>query len=115
DVDVSSEGGVAVISVADNGLGIHPDMLESIFDLFTQDSVTLARTKGGLGIGLTLVRRLVEMHGGTIRAFSEGLGTGSRFEIRLPLDDSSEDKPRPAAAPSASAEAPREMRPKRVL
>jgi len=111
DVEVSSEGGVAVISVADNGLGIQPDMLESIFDLFTQDSVSLARTKGGLGIGLTLVKRLVELHGGTVRAFSEGVGTGSRFEVRLPLDGSPVDKQAPAVAPAAA----REMRPKRVL
>ena len=113
DVEVSSEGGFAVISVSDNGLGIQPDMLESIFDLFTQDSVTLDRTRGGLGIGLTLVKRLVEMHGGTIRAFSEGLGRGSRFEVRLPLDDALEDKPAPALAPEVAAT--REMRPKRVL
>ncbi len=113
EVEVSSEGGFAVIGVSDNGLGIPPDMLESIFDLFTQDSVTLARTKGGLGIGLTLVKRLVELHGGTVRAFSEGVGTGSRFEVRLPLDGSMEDKQRPAIVPVAVA--PREMRPKRVL
>jgi CheY-like chemotaxis protein len=112
DVQLSSERGFAVISVADNGLGIQPDMLESIFDLFTQDSVTLARTKGGLGIGLTLVKRLVELHGGTIRAFSEGLGTGARFEIRLPLDDSLGDKPRAVVPAQQQA---REMRPKRVL
>jgi signal transduction histidine kinase/CheY-like chemotaxis protein len=111
DVEVSSEGGFAVLSVSDNGLGIQPDMLESIFDLFTQDSVTLARTKGGLGIGLTLVKRLVELHGGTIRALSEGLGTGSRFEVRLPLEDSVADRARPAAAPAARPQ----MRPKRVL
>jgi len=113
DVEVSSEGGVAVISVADNGLGIAPDMLESIFDLFTQDSVSLARTQGGLGIGLTLVKRLVELHGGTVQAFSEGIGTGSRFELRLPLDGALEDKQGPAVVPAAVA--PREMRSKRVL
>ena len=113
DVEVSSEGGFAVISVADNGLGIAPDMLESIFDLFTQDSVSLARSKGGLGIGLTLVKRLVELHGGTVQAFSEGIGAGSRFELRLPLDGALEDKQGPAVVPAAVA--PREMRPKRVL
>ena len=85
EVDVTRDHEFAVISVADNGAGIQPGMLESIFDLFTQDSVTLARSKGGLGIGLTLVRRLVELHGGTVRAFSEGPGRGARFEVRLPL------------------------------
>jgi signal transduction histidine kinase len=111
DIEVSSEGGFAVLSVSDNGLGIDPDMLESIFDLFTQDNVTLARSKGGLGIGLTLVKRLVELHGGTIRASSGGLGTGSRFEVRLPLDDSLNDQPAPAPAEGAV----HELRPKRVL
>jgi CheY-like chemotaxis protein/nitrogen-specific signal transduction histidine kinase len=113
DIEVSSEGGFAVFSVTDNGLGIQPDMLESIFDLFTQDSVSLARTKGGLGIGLTLVKRLVELHGGTVKAFSEGEGTGSRFEVRLPLADALADKPALVTAPAAAA--PREMRSKRVL
>jgi signal transduction histidine kinase len=110
DVEVSRDDEFALIAVTDNGLGIRPDMLESIFELFTQDSVTLARTQGGLGIGLTLVKRLVEMHGGNVRAFSEGLGTGSRFEIRLPLDGSRVNRlTKTDAAPA------REERPKRVL
>ena len=112
DVDVSSEDGCALVRVADNGLGIRPDMLESIFDLFTQDSVTLARTKGGLGIGLTLVKRLVELHGGSVRAFSEGLGTGSRFEVRLPVDAAAGEKP---AKPGDARGGAGDARPKRVL
>jgi len=71
------------IAVRDNGIGIPPDMLEKIFDMFTQVDRTLERTRGGLGIGLTLVRRLVELHGGTIVARSEGQGKGSELEIVL--------------------------------
>ncbi|HSN19029.1 MAG TPA: ATP-binding protein [Usitatibacter sp.] len=78
--------GQAAVSVTDNGVGIKPEMLDSIFGLFTQESVTLARTQGGLGIGLTLVKRLIELHGGTVRARSEGLGCGARFEVLIPLD-----------------------------
>ena len=108
EVETRRDGGFAVVSVTDNGVGIKPEMLESIFDLFTQDSVTLARTQGGLGIGLTLVKRLVELHGGTVHASSEGLGSGSRFEARLPLAVL-EERDQPSAAPL------RDSQPKRVL
>ena len=84
-VETTVDSGYGVVTVTDTGIGIRPDMLESIFDLFTQSEVTIDRAKGGLGIGLTLVKRLVELHGGTVRAFSEGLGKGARFEARLPL------------------------------
>lgn len=73
-----------MISVRDNGIGIAPDMLGRVFDLFTQVDRTLDRSSGGLGIGLTLVRRLVEMHGGTVSVESEGLGRGAVFTITLP-------------------------------
>jgi signal transduction histidine kinase len=73
------------ICVRDNGVGIPPHMLGSVFDLFTQVEQGTDRTQGGLGIGLALVRRLVEMHGGTVIARSEGAGHGSEFVIRLPL------------------------------
>ena len=73
-----------VIRVRDTGVGITPEMLSSVFDLFCQADQSLARCEGGLGIGLTLVRNLVEMHGGTVNAFSEGPGRGSEFVIRLP-------------------------------
>jgi CheY-like chemotaxis protein len=86
EVSARREAGEAVIEVKDNGVGINPEMLEPIFGLFTQEAVTLARTQGGLGIGLTLVRRLVELHGGRVRAYSDGPGSGSRFEVRLPID-----------------------------
>ena len=86
-VETRVEAGQGVVIVSDNGVGIRPDMLESIFDLFTQSEVSIDRTKGGLGIGLTLVKRLVGLHGGTVKAMSEGLGKGARFEARLPLVD----------------------------
>jgi PAS domain S-box-containing protein len=81
---VEQEGDRAVIHVKDTGVGIRPDMLNRIFDLFVQADRTLDRALGGLGIGLTLVRKLVEMHGGTVEAFSEGIGKGSEFVVRLP-------------------------------
>jgi CheY-like chemotaxis protein/nitrogen-specific signal transduction histidine kinase len=77
-------GNEIVICVRDNGIGIHPDVLPKVFDLFTQADQTLSRSRGGLGIGLTLVRSLIEMHGGRVTARSEGLGCGSEFVIRLP-------------------------------
>jgi PAS domain S-box-containing protein len=74
----------AVVSVKDSGEGIPPEMLSSVFDLFTQVDRTLERPHSGLGIGLTLVKRLIELHGGTVEARSEGLGRGSEFIVRLP-------------------------------
>jgi CheY-like chemotaxis protein len=77
--------GEVLIRVRDNGLGIPPAMLPRVFNMFTQVERTRDHAQGGLGIGLTLVRRLVEMHKGRIEAFSEGTGKGSEFVIRLPL------------------------------
>jgi signal transduction histidine kinase/ActR/RegA family two-component response regulator len=74
-----------VVTVSDTGIGIPPDMLPRVFDFFTQVERTIERSQGGLGIGLGLVRGLVEMHGGTIEAKSEGLGCGSEFVVRLPV------------------------------
>jgi signal transduction histidine kinase/ActR/RegA family two-component response regulator len=74
-----------VIRVRDNGVGIAPDRLEGIFDLFTQVDTALERSLTGLGIGLTLVRTLVEMHGGTVEVSSTGIGQGSEFVVRLPI------------------------------
>jgi len=71
--------------VRDDGAGIPTDKLDSIFELFAQANPTLARTEGGLGIGLTLVRQLVELHGGTVSAASDGLGKGAEFTVRLRL------------------------------
>lgn len=84
---VMQENGDLVIKVQDNGSGISPEILPHIFELFTQADSSLARSQGGLGIGLTLARRLVEMHGGTISASSAGNQQGSEFIMRLPLSD----------------------------
>ena len=80
--------GQVVLIVRDTGLGIPPEHLESIFDVFSQAPTGLDRAKGGLGLGLTLVRALVGMHGGTVDARSEGVGKGSEFRVRLPLTSS---------------------------
>jgi signal transduction histidine kinase/CheY-like chemotaxis protein/PAS domain-containing protein len=79
------DGEEAVVTVRDTGVGIPKERLGSIFDMFTQVDRSLERTQGGLGIGLTLVRRLVEEHGGNVVARSEGPGRGSEFEVRLPV------------------------------
>jgi PAS domain S-box-containing protein len=77
--------GEAVIDVIDTGVGLPPEMLGRVFDLFAQADRTLDRSEGGLGIGLTVARKLAEMHGGTIAVTSEGLGHGATFTVRLPL------------------------------
>jgi signal transduction histidine kinase/CheY-like chemotaxis protein len=84
-VTATREAGEAVLHVRDDGIGIHASVLPHVFDLFTQGDRSLARSEGGLGIGLTIVRNLVELHGGTITAQSEGPGRGSEFIVRLPL------------------------------
>jgi len=77
----------AVVRIRDTGIGIAPDMLPRVFDLFSQADRTLAHSQGGLGIGLSLVRSLIELHGGRVAASSEGLGRGSEFSVYLPLAD----------------------------
>jgi two-component system CheB/CheR fusion protein len=84
-VEAMREDGHAVIRVRDDGVGIPRNMLESVFELFVQSNRTLDRAAGGLGVGLTLVRSLVSMHGGTVVAHSAGEGKGSEFVVRLPL------------------------------
>jgi PAS domain S-box-containing protein len=79
------EGGDVCLSVRDNGIGIEPELLPRVFDLFAQSSRSLERSQGGLGIGLTLVRTLVELHGGNVAAHSDGPGAGSEFVVRLPV------------------------------
>jgi two-component system, chemotaxis family, CheB/CheR fusion protein len=83
----ASTPGDIVVRVRDNGIGISPDMLPRVFDLFVQAQRSLDRSQGGLGIGLTLVRSLVELHGGRVEAKSAGLGQGSEFVVHLPLCD----------------------------
>ncbi|MES2624709.1 MAG: GAF domain-containing protein [Pseudomonadota bacterium] len=84
-ISATMEGAYAVLSVSDDGVGIPSDMLPKVFDMFTQVDRNLERSQGGLGIGLALVKRLLEMHGGEIEAKSSGTGQGSIFVVRLPL------------------------------
>lgn len=97
-VEVHRHAPWAQVAISDNGVGIAPELLPRIFDLFVQGDRSLDRSQGGLGIGLSVVKRLVEMHGGQVQVFSAGLGKGSRFEIQLPLADS--DIAAPAAGDS---------------
>ena len=85
ELSVATEGAQALLTVADSGSGISRDLLPHVFELFSQGSRTLDRSQGGLGLGLTVVRRLVELHGGTVAAASEGADRGSSFTVRLPL------------------------------
>jgi PAS domain S-box-containing protein len=94
---VEQSGNDVLFRVRDNGPGISPEMLTKIFEMFMQVEQTLDRAHGGLGIGLTLVRTLVELHGGSVTAYSDGPGRGSEFVVRLPL---------PGEAPSSAANAP---------
>jgi len=98
------------ISVIDHGIGLSEDQLESIFEMFEQVDTTLERSRGGLGIGLTLGRHIVDLHGGKLLAHSEGLGRGSRFVVSLPLDLIAVE-PLPAASPPEHDAA----QPRRVL
>ncbi len=97
------ENGAALVAVEDSGAGIPPDKLESIFEMFTQLDRSLERSQGGLGIGLTLVKRLVEMHGGSVEARSAGESQGSTFLVRLPLAAPGSDD---ARAPVATERSP---------
>jgi two-component system, sensor histidine kinase len=85
-IDVAREGEEAILRVTDTGRGIPPEMLSQVFELFAQGEQPIDRSLGGLGVGLTLTRRLVELHGGTITAFSEGEGRGAQFTVRLPIE-----------------------------
>lgn len=105
-------GDEAVVSVRDDGMGIPTEMLPRIFDMFTQVDHSLGRSQGGLGIGLALVRRLVEMHGGRVEAHSDGLGRGSEFVVRLPAVADEEPT---APAPDFPAETSTGLPRKRIL
>ncbi len=98
-LSASVEDKTLVLEVADSGIGLAPDMLDSVFEMFVQVDSTLERSNAGLGVGLSLARKLVELHGGTIEARSEGLGHGSQFVVRLPIVVEPEPltKPTPAA------------------
>ncbi|WP_288381894.1 ATP-binding protein [uncultured Massilia sp.] len=98
DVALDSRDGMARLLVSDDGAGMSAAMLERIFDPFFQAPQPLARHTGGLGLGLAIVRRIVELHGGSVKAYSEGEGKGSRFEVWLPLGDAAQAGPDAAVA-----------------
>jgi signal transduction histidine kinase/CheY-like chemotaxis protein len=102
EVRIETDGDDAVLRVRDSGNGIAPEMLTRIFDLFMQGEISIDRTAGGMGVGLTLVKKLVHLHHGTVRAYSRGRDSGSEFVVRLPL------------APAATAAAPRPVSPPAV-
>jgi signal transduction histidine kinase len=91
-LSVRGEAGEAVISVRDDGVGIPAQLLPRVFDMFAQVDRTLDRAQGGLGIGLALAKSLVEMHGGTIEARSDGPGRGSEFIVRLPASEAAPER-----------------------
>jgi PAS domain S-box-containing protein len=108
-VTLRSEGEEGVLRVEDTGIGMAAELLPRVFEPFTQAEQSLDRAKGGLGLGLTLVKRLVEAHGGTVSASSQGSGQGSVFEVRLPRLADVPSRPGPATAPPAA------IPPRRVL
>jgi signal transduction histidine kinase len=101
EITVVADAADVVLRVKDSGVGIAPDLLPHVFDVFVQGAISIDRSQGGLGIGLSLVRRLVELHGGTVSASSPGNSSGSTFEIRLP-----------GAEPAAAADTPALAQPK---
>jgi PAS domain S-box-containing protein len=105
------DGGAVVVRVCDSGIGITPAMLPHVFELFAQAERALGRSEGGLGVGLALVRQLVEMHGGSVEAHSEGAGKGSEFVVRLPVLRVPAGEENGRAAPRDGATGP----PRRVL
>jgi PAS domain S-box-containing protein len=103
-IELRRDGTDAVLAVRDSGIGIAPDMLPRVFDLFAQAERGLDRAQGGLGIGLTIVKRVVELHGGRVEARSDGVGRGAEFVVRLPALP---------AAPEETAAAPVESSPRK--
>ncbi|MFO1419015.1 MAG: PAS domain S-box protein [Methylotetracoccus sp.] len=108
-VTLERRGAEAVIGVRDHGIGIAPDMLPHVFDLFTQSNHDSTKAHGGLGLGLSLVRRLIAMHGGQVDARSDGLGRGSEFLIRLPLVHAPSQSTAPARPLPVVARFPRRV------
>ena len=105
-INAECQGRDVVVSVRDHGIGIPPEMLHRVFDAFTQLDRSLERSRGGLGIGLTLVKRLVEMHGGSVEAHSDGDSRGSEFVIRLPIATSHPVPGSPATSDDTLLKAP---------
>ena len=108
-VSLRPRGASAILEISDTGLGMPPELIGRVFDLFVQGERTLAREPGGLGIGLTMVKRLVELHGGTVRAESEGPNHGATFTVELPAVE------RPEASTAVNAPAMMPAMPRRVL
>ncbi len=101
---VDSDQNRVRLRVRDHGIGLAPENLDSVFEMFFQVDPTLARSRGGLGLGLTMTRQLIELHGGTVSAHSQGPGTGSEFTVTLPLGRSPADVDRLRPEPPVSAE-----------
>jgi PAS domain S-box-containing protein len=108
-LQVRRDGRDAVLSVKDTGVGIPPEMLGRVFDMFLQIDRQLGRSPGGLGIGLTLARNLVELHGGGIEAHSRGVGQGSEFVVRLPLATAESSDRGTSGSPAAESAVPRRI------
>ncbi len=106
EIAVAHDGADVVLRVRDSGVGIASDLLPHVFDVFVQGAISIDRSQGGLGIGLSLVRRLVELHGGSVSAGSPGTGAGSTFEIRLPRAAALECPEVPVRADAAPAGKP---------
>ena len=109
EIKVGIDGPNAVLTVRDSGIGISPQLLPQIFDVFFQGDASIDRARGGLGIGLALVRQLALLHGGTVTAASDGPGTGSVFTVRIPL------APAPAESPAPEPDTARPSERRRVL
>ena len=109
---VRTDGDKAVVEVIDKGIGLASDKIGSVFELFVQADTSLERSRGGLGIGLTLVQQLVEMHGGRVAAHSPGLGAGSTFVVEVPLRSATGTAP---LAPIESPPLPATITPRRIL
>lgn len=108
-VRADADGRRAVLTVRDTGVGVEPALLPRLFETFTQADRSLDRSEGGLGLGLSLVKGLVELHGGTVEARSDGPGRGAEFVVRLPL------QPEPAAVTGVPAAPPHPAKRLRVL
>ena len=109
-VEASREAEELCLTVADNGIGMTPSALERVFTMFAQEETAIERSEGGLGVGLSLAKGIVQLHGGTLSAFSAGAGHGSRFTVRLPLDTQfNPSAPVPTEVPAET------IRPRRVL
>ncbi len=106
DIGLGVHGNEVVLTVRDSGVGIAPDLLPHVFDVFVQGSISIDRSQGGLGIGLSLVRRLVELHGGSVSAHSAGTGGGSSFEIRMPRIEAASAGCAAAASPAHPVQRP---------